>query len=147
MATDELQRQQLAILVELEKQIGDVCRSIALTALRNLIATSPVDTGWFRANWIPSTGDQGSTEPVGARGAVSDAEQVSGMAQLMSYKFGDGLIVITNAVPYGMALNAGHSDQAPAHFVEAAVEQAVSLATSYGMDKLDAAISAAAGLL
>lgn len=145
MAADELRKRQLEILRELDAQIGDVCRSIALTALRNLIATSPVDTGWFRANWIPSIGEV-SLEPVGTRAAVDTSAQAAGQADVMRFQFGtDGIITIINAVPYGQRLNEGHSEQAPAKFVEAALEQAVGTVLSFGMDKLDAAISAAAG--
>ncbi len=91
---------------------------------------TPVDTGWARNNWLPSVGepkimDADKKDPtpadVAARGKVSQA----GTNDVLAWKNGDGPIFATNNVPYIRALNAGHSKQSPAGFVQAALERAV----------------------
>lgn len=91
---------------------------------------TPVDTGWARANWLPSVGQPKEMESdvrdptpaqVAARGQVS----AQGLNDVLAWKLTDGPIFATNSVPYIGALNAGHSKQSPRGFVQFALEQAV----------------------
>lgn len=143
---DDLASQIAAAMREVDKQVGDLIRSITLTAYRELVEISPVDTGWSRANWIPGIGTAPSS-PVGARDAFSLGAQASGVAEVMGYRSpNQGPLYLSNSVPYIVYLNAGSSSQAPAGYVEDAVYRAVELAQSFGMEALDSAISFATSL-
>jgi hypothetical protein len=83
---------------------------------------TPVDTGWARANWIPSVGT--ATEQTdGTPQSVSTGAQQIGIAQVAAYR-GAQPVFVSNNVPYIMTLNDGSSKQAPAGFVELAVAKA-----------------------
>lgn len=103
---------------------------------------TPVDVGWARANWVPSVGqpyqgDASVKEPtladVVARQEVAD----EGLANVLKWKAGDGVIFVTNNVPYIQPLNDGHSTQSPRGFVQAAVALAVRQTSSRGQNKSD----------
>lgn len=91
---------------------------------------TPVDTGWARANWIPSVGTPVNA-PAGTRadaeaGKIDTNAVPQGVSQVLSYssiKLGN--IYISNNVPYIELLNAGTSQQAPPMFVEMAIEKAI----------------------
>lgn len=119
---------QLRFIVRaLEKVTERAVAKITLDATANLIETTPVNTGWARANWVPSIGSP-IDEPTGDQENVSQSEQDSGIAQVATqYKLDMGKVFITNNVPYIGALNDGHSQQAPSGFVQVAVEKAVTI--------------------
>ena len=106
-------------------------RKITLDIVANLQETTPVDTGWARANWIPHIGaeldeDLRGISPDDARISGDQGRQQSGIAQVATnYTLTDGAIFITNNVPYIERLNDGSSTQAPAGFVQAAIDKAV----------------------
>lgn len=85
---------------------------------------TPVDSGWARANWIPTIA-QPAPDAVGSETAVSSAEsaQREGLAVVATYA-GQEPVFVTNNVPYIARLNNGWSQQAPAAFVERAVAKA-----------------------
>lgn len=144
---DDLAAQQRRAMAELDKQLTDITRSIVLTAFREIVEASPVDTGWSRANWIPAIGDAPAT-PVGTRDAFSLGEQAAGFAAVAGYRsIKEGPLALANSVPYIVYLNAGSSSQAPAMYIESAVERAVAMVTAFGMDQLDSAVAAAAAFL
>lgn len=96
-------------------------RALALGIQADLVETTPVDTGWARANWVPSIGTP-SEGLAGNHKAISGAEQAAGTAEVAAYgKIDQGPIYLTNNVPYIQPLNDGHSQQAPAGFVQAAI--------------------------
>jgi len=110
---------------ELIRALQDEVKIIALDITDGLMEDTPVDTGWAMSNWIPQIGTP-FEGPVGARDSVDTAEQEMGMAQVAAqYRLEDGPVFITNNVPYIEALNAGHSDKAPAGFVEAVIARVV----------------------
>lgn len=91
---------------------------------------TPVDTGWARANWVPSVGqpkelDGDVKEPTAAQVAARAQVAEAGLNDVLAWKLEDGPIFATNSVPYIGALNAGHSKQSPRGFVQFALEQAV----------------------
>lgn len=123
--------QQTRIVVSaLEGFIQDAVKAVISHVLANLVASppeggTPVDTGWARANWIPSSG-QPFPLTVGSREAVSAGRQQLGLAQVLtSYTLTQGPAHVTNNVPYIGKLNAGSSRQAPAGFVQAGIAKAV----------------------
>ena len=110
--------QAAAIGAELRALVAQACIALVLEINRELIKATPVDTGHARANWVPSIGQP----TIGEFG--SSGEQQQGLARVLSFKLADGVLYISNGVPYIQRLNAGHSTQAPSLFVEAAVDRA-----------------------
>ncbi len=107
-------------------------RVIVLDATANLIEDTPVDTGWARANWIPSIGAPPS-EPAGSREDVSSARaaQQQGVASIaVGYTLEQGNVSITNNVRYIRPLNEGSSSKAPAMFVQSAIARALNKANA-----------------
>jgi hypothetical protein len=101
-------------------------RGMALDIHKGLVEQTPVDTGWARANWIPSVSrpvnkPAGSPENVDV--ATSAAE--SGAVEVAGWTLDKGPIFISNNVPYISPLNNGSSSQAPAGFVEKTVQEEV----------------------
>ncbi len=102
---------------------------------------TPVDTGWARANWVPSVGeprylDADTRDPtpaqIATRGAVAD----KGVNDVLAWTPDKGALFSTNSVPYIGALNAGHSpQQAQPGFVGRAIERAVRETYSAGASK------------
>jgi hypothetical protein len=93
---------------------------LALEVHGNLVEATPVDTGHARINWTPTLVAPSRVEIPGADpGAAVDPVAALGPASP-----GDAM-VIANNVPYIRRLNEGSSPQAPAGFVEKAVEAAV----------------------
>lgn len=121
------------LLNRIDRTVTRVIVTLATEATANLIEATPVDTGWARANWIPSIGtppsessDMPTTED--ARRASTpgrQGQQQSGTASLLGYRIGLGDLFIVNQVPYIGRLNDGHSRQAPAGFVQTAIMQAI----------------------
>lgn len=117
----EADRVMREFLRALQKEI----KIIALDINEGLIDKTPVDTGWARANWIPSIGTP-FEGPVGDPTSFDTGEQELGMAAVASqYQLSDGPVFITNNVPYIEQLNAGSSEKAPAGFIEAIIDRVV----------------------
>ncbi len=104
-------------------------RRIALAVDRGVVTQTPVDTSRARSNWVVSLnspvnatrdpyspGTDGSTA-----GASTQAALDQGARTIEGYR-GGGSIWIVNNVDYINKLNAGSSAQAPAGFVEKAVQ-------------------------
>lgn len=102
--------------------ISEEIRKASLKILRTLVVISPVDTGRFKGNWLVGIASRVKD--------VKDVEDKSGSATLaegaswISTQRGFQDIWISNNLPYAERLNAGHSTQAPAGFVEMAVAKA-----------------------
>lgn len=105
-------------------------RRTVLVIDQSLVTSTPVDTGRARSNWIvssgPSTriidayapGESGST-----RGQNTRAAQAQAKAFLESTDA--TVIYISNNLEYIRFLNEGSSAQAPAGFIEAAVQAGI----------------------
>lgn len=120
-----------AIIADLSRYTENEVVALTLDITANLRETTPRDTGWAAANWMPSRGFPApAVESIGGRPpeavvAAAAADQASREADLHSYKLADGSTFCTNGVPYIQILNEGHSRQAPPAFVEAAIVRAV----------------------
>lgn len=99
------------VIGTLEKAV----RQCAVIVDQTLVATTPVDTGRARANWLPSL-----NVPRTDKKEPGQPESVDSV--LGSYKISD-TIYITNNLPYIQRLNDGYSIKAPAGFVESAIER------------------------
>ncbi len=127
--------------------IGDRLRAELATASKALILEidkelrkrgtgTPVDTGHARANWVPSIGAQHAGVVEG------DAAHEAGVASVLGFKLEDGSLFVSNGVPYINRLNYGHSKQAPAMFIEACVDRALTKIQTRYAGKMDIAASA-----
>jgi hypothetical protein len=126
--------QSQAIVASLAAKIEHAAKALVLEFLANLIAATPVDTGWARANWIPSIGSP-ATSAVGTPQAVSTSEQTAGQAAVLQFVLDQAVMYVSNHVPYITVLNYGHSKQAPALFVEFCIDQALhTVQQRFGVD-------------
>lgn len=99
--------------------VSDMLRKVALVSNQTLVMATPVDTGRARANWRVSIG----TEVSATVDSTNAQESLSrNKAIIMGYRNGD--LIIQNNLPYIEILNRGSSAQAPAGFVEKALQTA-----------------------
>lgn len=95
-------------------------RRCALATDASVVIATPVDTGRARSNWQVELGQAatGVLDPIdkSGQGAISAGTKV-----IQGYKSGSS-VNITNNLPYIERLNDGWSAQAPAGFVEKAVQ-------------------------
>lgn len=115
------------VAINVPKNADEIVRKVALAADQTIVTATPVDTGRARANWQAGIGSApaGTVEySGGGSGAVSYA---TGAAQsvVTTYKGQPGGIWLVNNLPYIQRLNEGWSAQAPAKFVEQAIDTAV----------------------
>jgi len=102
------------------KDFAEMLATIGLQVYTNLVNMTPVDTGRARSNWIASVGEpsgdtRGVQEPFSLiiqASTTFKAERVTNFPVLF----------IANNLPYIQRLNDGWSQQAPAGFVERAVD-------------------------
>jgi hypothetical protein len=109
-----------------EKTFSIVLQKVALELLSRIVYKTPVDTGRARGNWqvtldTPATGY--NTDKKDGTGTAAIAEGVSVITQAPN----DGLIWITNNLPYIERLENGWSNQAPAGMVKVALEEVMTM--------------------
>lgn len=120
-----------AIVRGLERVTERVVTKITLDVTANLVETTPVDIGWARANWVPAIGapvvqDRGDVPATAQNVASMAGEQQRALAGIVTdYRLGRGAVFVANNVHYILRLNDGSSTQAPAGFVQRAVQKAV----------------------
>lgn len=124
------QRQLRAINQALDNFIGDLVQEITLEVTEQLVATTPVDTGWARANWVPQIGSPFSstagTRSEAENGFINAGVQENGIAAVATtYRLDQGEVFVTNNVPYITSLNQGSSSQAPTDFVPTSIATAL----------------------
>lgn len=106
-----------------ERNVGTTVIRTAGAVLSTVIPATPVDTGRARGNWQVSVGNpiMSPRERLDRTGQSTIQE---GIGRAQSRRQGQD-IHICNNVPYIGMLNAGSSSQAPAGFVELAVQAAI----------------------
>jgi hypothetical protein len=118
----DLERFSKQLKVDLEV----IIRKIAIDLLTKIVLRTPVDTGRARASWNLSAGEPDeSTAPDGVRLSASTAAALalSTRKNVQNAKPFSELIWITNGLPYILALEYGHSRQAPAGMVEVSIAE------------------------
>ncbi len=132
------------VITSLERFLEGVIKKLTLDIVANLLRPSseggtPVDTGWARANWIPSLTALASNVPAPQPGGDDknatisavpgqEGQQESSSALIAStYRLPMGSITIANNVPYITKLNGGSSKKAAKGFVQAAIRRAVTI--------------------
>ena len=115
------------VVDEFDKAVTRVVQGLTLDITADLQETTPFDTGWAAANWIPNIGGQFSQSPVGERirGKIDVATQQTAIAKIATQFRVGPPIHITNNVPYIQKLNKGSSKKAPAGYVDSIIEKNV----------------------
>lgn len=98
----------------------DGLKKVATQVDQALVLATPRDTGRAANNWIPNINGPSSQYRKDAKGGTSGI-LAEGQRVIKGAKLGDS-IHFTNNTPYIGPLNNGHSKQAPAGFVEKAVQ-------------------------
>ena len=111
----------LSIADAMEEAINKEARVISLMMLTGLSKVSPVDTGRFRGNWFVSLGQSDRTTDDGRRVSTAVSEGGSKIAQAVNFSY--PTITLSNNLPYAEKLNEGHSQQAPAKFIEQEIDR------------------------
>lgn len=131
------------IVESLAGETAVMVREIGIAVLSAVVTTTPVGDpklwqyppkpgsgyvgGHARRNWIVTLGQPLAGTQAQGSGGRGKAEATAkamkqGKSRINQYRSGkDSRIIIQNNVPYITRLNAGHSTQAPANFVETAV--------------------------
>jgi hypothetical protein len=122
MDTTDRQREQ--VRSAFEAFLGDLLRAIMINVRAQLVATTPVDTSWARSNWVIQVGTP-FEGLIGSREAVDTTTADRSVQAALAYKVTQGLLYLSNNVPYVPKLNHGWSAQAPANFVEGAIDAGI----------------------
>lgn len=97
---------------ELKDKVIVIQKKISMDLLTNIVIMTPVDTGRAKGNWFVSLVaprldfDWAKTDAGGAS-VISEGQAM--VSKLQDY----GAIYLTNNLPYIVALEKGHSKQAP----------------------------------
>lgn len=97
------------------EMVKPVVQKLAMHALRGVVMKSPVDTGRFRGNWNVAVNRIDYS--VTAETDKSGGSVIAKGAAIIASAEPDQAICISNNVPYAVALEFGHSKQAPAGIV------------------------------
>jgi len=140
----------LSISVELGDEVNEVARGVAFSIYRLIALATPVGKpslwvykhptrgyidylGWFgappdgytggtaRGNWFVGVNKPVRKISPTRRKKDSDIEAKTAIEEAKSFEY--PTIVISNNLPYIERLNDGHSSQAPAKFVELAIQK------------------------
>ena len=91
---------------------SELQRKITAAMLQGVILRSPVDTGTFRGNHRVSIGSVDYTKDFQKIDKSGTTTIADGMAKVLSVQLGMR-VFISNNLPYAIALENGHSGQAP----------------------------------
>lgn len=111
----------------LDVEISIVVRKVAIDLFGRVVELTPVDTGRARASWTLNEGSPDfTTQPEGEYPEFQSDAIFAALAKASSGsdRAFASVIFIANGLPYIQRLNDGHSEQAPAGFVEMAVAEA-----------------------
>lgn len=122
----DFRKRMLVLSADVGEGVTKIVRKAALAADQAVVTATPVDTGRARSNWIVSLNSPATTtKPTTGAGAANDAI-TQGAGEIGRFAETDSAIYITNNLPYIQRLNDGYSKQAPANFVQQAIERGVS---------------------
>lgn len=112
----------MSIFDDMQDEINQEVRATGLNVLRLLVQATPVDSGAARGNWYVSpsaTPDRSQDDSRRVSTAISEGSQKIAQVEVIRFP----TIVLSNNLPYIERLNAGWSNQAPAKFVELAIQR------------------------
>ena len=112
-----------ADVIRIDKELKDFTeqdiRDLAINLGGRFATDTPKDTGWAASSWeavigyIPTGVGEATGDP-----ALAQARQDASIAALAKWTLEQGIIVWSNRTPYIGYLNEGHSQKAPAKFIE-----------------------------
>ena len=109
--------ESLAAFVEQTKEaIDDVFRELVIESGTSVIRLSPVDTGRFKGNWQFTVGAP-SNQSIDTFDKAGHETIATLVAEVSKLEAGQVAYIVNNLV-YGVPLEYGHSDQAPAGMVQ-----------------------------
>lgn len=109
--------ESLAAFAEQAKEaIDDVFREVVIEIGSSVIRLSPVDTGRFKGNWQFSVGSP-SNHSINTFDKAGHETITALVAEVSNLEAGQVAYIVNNLV-YGIPLEYGHSDQAPAGMVQ-----------------------------
>lgn len=103
------------------RNVAKVMQIATVEFYRQVIISTPVDTGRARHGWNITIQSPSLTVPPEGKYSMPNIEE-HGLSTIISVT-PEQVIYITNRVPYIEDLNKGSSQQAPARFVELAAER------------------------
>lgn len=121
------------IAVGVEANSGKMVRKTVITVASAVALRTPVDTGRARANWRTQVGSaltaQAGAFPQGTKGSTGAAAAAQATAEAVNAMQGpvkSGVpVFISNNLPYIGRLNDGSSTQAPAGFIQSAIDAGI----------------------
>lgn len=118
-----LRGRALRLGISLEREV----QNAAIAILDTVVHRTPHDTGEARKNWVVAIRtSRPPNTPTKETDYDGDATVAEGVAIIQNTKRQPGqAIFISNSAPHIVPLNQGHSKQAPAGFVELAVQAGV----------------------
>lgn len=136
--SEDIEAAKLQIENVTNEAIIDVTLRIHATLVSNPPAGTPIDFGWASASWFinvgaPTSGNGGQLNADNPSAVTArEAQQGATVARFVTgYDYTSGQTVhVGNNVPYINRLNNGWSNQAPAGFVDDAVQEAVTWVNS-----------------
>jgi len=102
----------------------EVMKKIAIRVMQTIILATPVDTGRARGNWLVSLGSLSKEVRKDAKDTTGGATIGENTSKISSSVKAEDDIHISNNLDYIIPLNEGHSAQAPAGYVEKALQVA-----------------------
>lgn len=136
MITIRNRRQFEVSLDQFAKQIGvdvvTVVKKLSFDIFHDVVAGTPIDTGRAMNNWNIAIGSPPRlvTQEVGTAAGIAGTKAVRAGSVLNSVKPFD-TVWISNSVPYIVALEEGHSKQAPNGWVARAVDNNLRAITKF----------------
>jgi hypothetical protein len=127
----QLSQNMQSLILRLNSDTARVVRAVALAVDQAVVTATPVDTGRARSNWIASVGQPANQiifpyDPGfgGSTGASNSQQAMDQARAVISSAPDNATIYISNNLPYIQRLNQGWSRQAPAGYIEKAVNAA-----------------------
>lgn len=105
-----------AFAKQTKEAIDDVFREVVIEIGTSVIRLSPVDTGRFKGNWQFTVGAP-SNQSVDTFDKAGHETIAALVAEVSRLEAGQVAYIVNNLV-YGVPLEYGHSDQAPAGMVQ-----------------------------
>ena len=111
----------LSIAGDFEDIINEEVRATALILLRDVVLSTPVDTGRARGNWLVDVNSfrMETLEVQDKSGGQTIQQGATKIGEARAQKY--PTITLSNNLPYISRLNQGWSQQAPKMFVESAI--------------------------
>lgn len=106
------------------RQMVQMVKKIAFELYRDVIFLSPVDTGRFRASWVMRAGRAVPEAPPEGEAQYPVPDALKSLRSIDNFRLGQ-TIWISNPVEYAVALEEGHSQQAPMGIAAVAIQRII----------------------